>query len=62
LIRLEERAARLAESETLMAIFVTSPATLDGASATLDYLSSLDEGDHFPDIASMMRNSPLLAT
>jgi hypothetical protein len=62
LIRLEERAACLAESKTLMAIFVTGPATLDGARATLDYLSSLDEGDHVPNIAWMMRNSPLLAS
>src|SRR5271154_634193 len=61
LIRVEEKAARLAESETLMAIFVTGPATLDGARAAIDYLSGLDEDDHVPNIAWMMRNSPLLA-
>jgi hypothetical protein len=62
LIRVEERSACLAEGETLMAIFVTGPATLDGARATLDYLSRLDEDDHVPNIAWMMRNSPLVAT
>src|SRR5271170_1031002 len=62
LIRLEEKAARLAESKTLMAIFVTGPATIDGARAAIDYLSGLDEDDHVPNIAWMMRNSPLLAT
>jgi hypothetical protein len=62
LIRVEEEAARLAESETLMAIFVTGPATVDGARAALDYLSGLDEDDHIPNVAWMVRNSPLLAT
>jgi hypothetical protein len=41
-----------------MAIFVTGPATLDGARTTIDYLSTLDEDDHVPNIAWMMRNSP----
>jgi hypothetical protein len=42
-----------------MAIFVTGPATRDGARTTIDYLSTLDEDDHVPNIAWMMRNSPL---
>ena len=45
-----------------MAIFVTGPATLDGARTTIDYLSTLDEDDHVPNIAWMMRNSPPLAS
>jgi hypothetical protein len=61
-VRIDEEAARLAESETLMAIFVTGPATLYGARAALDYLSGLDEDDHVPNIAWMIRNSPLLAS
>jgi hypothetical protein len=62
LVRVEEEAARLAESETLMAIFITGPATLNGARAALGYLSTLDEDDHVPNIAWMIRNSPLLTT
>ena len=34
-----------------MAIFVTGPATLDGARTRIDYLSTLDEDDHVPNIA-----------
>jgi hypothetical protein len=38
-------------SQTLIAIFVTGPATLDGARAALGYLSTLDEEGHVPNIA-----------
>jgi hypothetical protein len=47
--------------ENLTAIFVNGPSTVDGARAAIDYLSTLDEDDHVPKAAWMMRHSPVRA-